>query len=267
MERSRLKNIIILILVLVNCFLLASLGLRRSAADSARRRTVGELTALFAEDGVTLDGSAVSNETPQPGGILARSASTDAAVAAFLLGDGAQMTDEGGGVQTYVSPTGRATFRSGGSFDATGTLGTGSSPEGFCRKFCKAFRYEELTVSFSAGSGSAEAVQYFSGSPVVNASITFQAENGRLVSVSGIHLPDTLTGDGGGTMTAATALTRFLAARQEMGYVVSAVTDVKLCYQLQSTAAAAMVLAPAWRVETDTGNYYVNCSSGAVTRG
>ena len=67
-------------------------------------------------------------------------------------------------------------------------------------------------------------------------------------------------------MSAVTALTKFLNARRDSGAVVSAVTEVYLCYELQSTAAAPMSLVPAWCVVTDTGNYYVNCLTEAVTR-
>ena len=46
MERYRLKNIIILILVLVNAFLLASLSIRKSAEQDAFRRTAEQLVTL-----------------------------------------------------------------------------------------------------------------------------------------------------------------------------------------------------------------------------
>ena len=51
------------------------------------------------------------------------------------------------------------------------------------------------------------------------------------------------------------------------GAVVTSVTDMYLCYELQSTSTAPMVLAPAWCVVTDTAKYYVNCFTGAVSQG
>ena len=48
MESSRLKNIIILILVLMDLFLLGSLASRRTAELSARRRGEEQLVELFA---------------------------------------------------------------------------------------------------------------------------------------------------------------------------------------------------------------------------
>ena len=55
MERYRLKNIIILILVLLNAFLLVSLGIRGTKEHTARRAQQQELVALFAADGMTLE--------------------------------------------------------------------------------------------------------------------------------------------------------------------------------------------------------------------
>ena len=49
--------------------------------------------------------------------------------------------------------------------------------------------------------------------------------------------------------------------------MVTAVTDLYLCYELQSTTATPMALVPAWCVSTDTADYYVNCYTGAVSSG
>ena len=47
--------------------------------------------------------------------------------------------------------------------------------------------------------------------------------------------------------------------------MVTAVTDLYLCYELQSTTATPMALVPAWCIVTDTSNYYVNCYTGSVS--
>ena len=54
--------------------------------------------------------------------------------------------------------------------------------------------------------------------------------------------------------------------RHESSSVVSTITDISLCYELQSTAAAPMALVPSWHIVTDTASFYVNCVSGAVRR-
>ena len=54
MDRYLLKNIIIIILVLVNGFLLGSLAMRQTSALAARRNAEAHITALFEADGITL---------------------------------------------------------------------------------------------------------------------------------------------------------------------------------------------------------------------
>lgn len=264
MERSRLKNIIILILVLVNAALLFSLGFRRTESLNSRSRTTEELTELFAREGISLRAK-LPADTPPAGKTLERSIDRDRALAAAALGDELTVSDEGGGIYTCFGSSGQAYFHANGSFSISGTLAA-DNPEAFCRKFCKAGGYQDFTYSVSGGSGSGSAVQYFEGYPVVDAAVGFRVENGVLVSISGTHLPSTFLSSGDrSSMTSATALTRFLVSRRESGTVVSEVSDVYLCYELQSTTAAPMTLSPAWCIVTDTFNYYVNCLTGGVT--
>ena len=63
MERYRLKNIIILILALLNAFLLVALGIRGTEEHTARRTQQQELVALFAADGMTLDPALIPADT------------------------------------------------------------------------------------------------------------------------------------------------------------------------------------------------------------
>ena len=84
-------------------------------------------------------------------------------------------------------------------------------------------------------------------------------------------LPDWLPAAGGMLLgvvflSALDALNAFLGTVQS-GAVVTAVTDLYLCYELQSTTAPPMALVPAWCVSTDTADYYVNCYTGAVSSG
>ena len=55
MDRFLLKNIIIIILVLVNLFLAASLLMRQNSVVHSRRQVETQLTELFAADGMTLE--------------------------------------------------------------------------------------------------------------------------------------------------------------------------------------------------------------------
>ena len=98
--------------------------------------------------------------------------------------------------------------------------------------------------------------------------MTFTVERGVLTAVSGTLLPKTGTSvsEEAEPLSAAGALLAFQRMRRESAAVVSTVTDIQPCYELQ-TSGTTMSLAPAWRVVTDTEDYYVNAYTGAVTAG
>lgn len=267
MESFRLKNIIILILALMNLFLLGSLYGRANARQEVQDRTRQQLVELFSADSarIALDGDAISFQTPPAGGTLSRDVAQDQQAATLLLGEGLLRSDQGGGIYSYENKAGAAVFRSGGNFDATVHLSSPEDAEALFRAFCKEFQYQETAGSKPGKPFSASAVHTHSGYDVINAAVTFQVSDNTL-HVSGTYLPNTLApSDRSDALSGPSALTAFLNTRREIGAVVSAVIGMYPCYEVQSTAAAPMVLTPAWCIETDAGRYYVNCYTGAVS--
>lgn len=267
MDRCRLKNIIILILVLLNGFLLFSLAQRRTSERDAFRRTSEQLAALFQEDGMTLDPGAISRDTPPDGVTLARDTALEGQAAAFLLGDTLSSSDQGGGIFHYTGSAGEALFRSSGGFEAAGTLAE-DNLEDFCRDFCRDFSYEIPAIRLDGeGSGVFTATGIYGGLLVFNCTVTFTVRQNVLTAVSGTLLPKTSSAaPGDQPLSAAGALVAFQQMRRESAAVASTVTDARLCYELQ-TAGASMSLVPAWQIVTDTEDYYVNCFTGTVTAG
>lgn len=265
MERYRLKNIIILILALLNLCLLGILALRVSAELSSRRQAREQLVSLFAAAEMTLDADLISDETPPPSLTLTRDEAEEQAMAAYLLGGTPARTDQGGGLFSYTGEYGAAQFRSNGGFDAVCDRPL-KDPETFFREFCKTYGYEDAAVSLEDGTGTVSAVQYYQDYPVVGCTVTFSLEDGVLKRAIGTHLPDSAAAAASdeAPLSALSALTALYNTIRE-GAVGTAVADVYLCYELQSTTTALMTLAPAWCVVTDTASYYVNCISGAVT--
>ena len=101
-----------------------------------------------------------------------------------------------------------------------------------------------------------------------DSAVTFTIDQGRVLSASGALLPETGTETSSGQkpLSAFAALTAFQQMRHASSSVVSSITEVSLCYELQSTTAAPMALVPSWRIVTDTATFYVNCISGTVRR-
>ena len=118
------------------------------------------------------------------------------------------------------------------------------------------------------GSGTVTALRLWGDVPVFNGAVAFTLDHGTVTAVSGSLLPDTgtATAEEQPLLSAFAALTAFQQMRHESSSVVSAITEISLCYELQSTAAAPMALVPSWRITTDTASFYVNCVSGTVRR-
>lgn len=265
MDRYRLKNVIIMILLLVNAFLAGSVAMRGRSERTSFQRTAEELAALFAADGMALEDGAISRTTPPASLSLSRDTAQEERAAAQLLGESATAVDQGGGLYRYASGSGEALFRSSGGFEASGVLAEPEEAASYCRAFCRAFSFAEPELGTE---GAFQTVRLYEGLPVFNCTVTFTLTSGRVVAVSGTLLP------AGGTpvesqqppLSAAGALTAFQQMRRESAAVASSVTGTQLCYELVSSGAS-MTLTPAWRVVTDTTDYYVNCITGAVTAG
>lgn len=268
MARSRLKNVIILILVLLNLFLLAALFMRKSAENQSRQLARDQLVALFAADNIQIDPALISYQTPPSGKYLVRDTAREQEAAAFFLGESLTYADQGGDIYTYTGSNGAGMFRATGSFDIVGTLGApNQDAQELCRQFCKTFSYGTPEFRLDEqGNGTASAPAKFDDLTVFNCEITFTFHDGALTMVSGTLLPASYTESvsKADLLSSSAALTTFQQFRRENGSVVSSVSDLYLSYELQSSPTAAMMLVPSWCIDTDTVQYYVNCITGSV---
>ncbi len=217
---------------------------------------------------MTLDPSLIPEDTVLAACILTRDETLEKDAAAFWLGTVSDRTAQGGGIYTCAGSRGAAIFRDTGSFDIAGTLSQGDA-QSLCREFCKKFSYAEPVFTLDeTGSGTGTALRQWKGGTVVNVSVTFTVSDGTVTAVSGSLLPGTGidSSEGQPLLSAFAALTAFQQMRHESSFVVSAITGISLCYELQSTAAAPMTLMPSWQIATDTASFYVNCASGTVRR-
>lgn len=273
METYRLKNIAILILLLLNGFLLALLGYQYLQSHRAAEQTLRQLRGLMEGNELSLLCSdAQLLEPPLSPLALQRSGETEEAIAAYLLGGQPEAARQGGGsIVSYSTGSGSIQFRAGGGFGGSGLSTPVSDIDDFSRQFCQAFGYGDMVSQLSGQGGSVTATQYVAGVPVVGCEVTLSFENGALTGVTGSHAGmEDAAGDGaapaeGDQLSCVTALVRFLDYRNASSIVCREVRSVQCVYVLQS-ASSALRLLPVWQVETDTYVYFVDCSSGEVSR-
>jgi len=268
LDRYLLKNIIIIILVLVNGFLLGSLAMRQNSERSARRQAEQHLTELFQADGIKLEEGAISHQTPPSPSSLTQDKDQQKQAAVFFLGENL-LQDHQSSTYSYTGNGGIARFRSDGSFEIEGKL-SDSNAEELCESFCKAFSMDPpVFLLDETGTGSGTAVCHYEKLPAYNCTVTFTLNRGILNRVSGTLLPasGTSISTGREPLSAIAALTAFQKTCRESGAVVSAVSHMYLCYELDASSTASLTLTPAWCIVTDTSKYYVNSTSGIVTSG
>ena len=265
MKTSRIKNIIIVILALVNAFLLVLLLGRHNQQRIAYERSVEQLSLLLTGNGIAFDTALLPGDASFPSAGLSRDADTEAAFARALLGDGVTTRSTGGSF-VYEGDAGSLQFRTNGTVDGKVNRPV-NDPADFLSAVLSDLGYRaDVSSALSAtGSGTAAAVYEADGAVIFNAPLFFAFEKNVLTSVSGSFLSSlTLAAPAGGA-DAITALVRFLDYRNSNGLVCTQITSLDRGYLLQSSTASAK-LVPAWHIATDVSEYYVNSATGEITR-
>jgi hypothetical protein len=161
---------------------------------------------------------------------------------------------------------------SSGGFSAApdGTY-TASDPVSGTKKLLRSMGFDAASVSdpvrLSAGVYEVTATQKILGVPVFSEGLRFSYTNGALTDVSGVFfLSGTVARvSEDACISCADALTALLAARDTLGWVGSKIQAVRQGYQYAETASASARLIPVWRIDTDTGSFFVNGITREIT--
>ena len=260
MNTARLKNIVILILLLANAFLLVLLFSRRAEENAAHERSVAQLTALLSADGIAFD-SALLDGLPdtvlsvQP----SRDLAAEQALAEGIIGSVTSI-DSGGGIYRYYSSdglnSGSCLIRSGGALEAAVSRAV-DDPAEFCADLCVPLGYRTFDVLSDGARTVVTASRFVGELEVCNASLIFTFSGSTLTTVTGTFLPPIDTSESGETA---------LDYRNASGAVCTGITWLSAGYLVQSTTSAPLQLVPVLRVDTDVYSYYVNIVSGEVSR-
>lgn len=105
MEWPKLKNIIILILLLVNVFLLIMVGAQERDSAQHREQTITDAVSVLERNGIRLDRTRVPEELDLTPMTVERDQESEAALAAALLGE-CTASDLGSGRYAYQGKQG-----------------------------------------------------------------------------------------------------------------------------------------------------------------
>lgn len=271
MRWSKIKNIIILLLVIVNVFLLGLVGIRAWRTEQGARETRERMVEILAKNGIEF----LPEEVPGELELASWQVNTEGlgqSQAAALMGAIGETETTATGA-TYMGQRGTVTFSADGGVEASFLPGGWSVDrerlDAAVTEMLGALEVTSAQVTDRREEDDAVTVtvtQLWEGAPVFGQKLTFFWQGGEFIYLSG-HC---LRGSGeltaaGGSITAPTALTRFLTALNDGGYVCSQITDLYAGYL--SSGSGTVSLTPAWFIETDVWprQFVVDGLTGAVT--
>lgn len=272
MEWSRLKNIIILILLMVNLILGGLVLFYWQREEAGQRAALENAVAILEAQGVSL--SDMPEELSLTELQVQRDQGREDVLAAALLGT-VTREDRGAGVYRYTGGKGWIQFHSNGEFSAAFSDEAypleGDSPEEHALEVMKLldFRGRVLDTSQSGGQTRVTVCQLWEGVPVLSCQAVLVYEEDRLAGiVSGRRLNGTpyASADAQKCADAASALIWFVNGVKELGDVCNTVTSMEEGYWLSSSISGPTQMTPIWYITTDTGSYQLDGLTGELTR-
>ena len=119
METYRLKNIILVILLLLNVFLLLLVASRGYAQHRSAQNLIDQTVLFLQNSNVSIDPELLQGQDTAFTYSYERNMEEEQAFTAALLGTLVKQQDAGGGTQQYTFTGGSAVFRSNGAFQLT----------------------------------------------------------------------------------------------------------------------------------------------------
>ena len=270
MEWSKLKTIILLMLAGVNLFLLLLVGLRAGRGAVYEEEARQAAAQVLEQGGISFGLEQVPDDIDLPVLSLTRDRDSEAEAARALLGDVTQ--EDAGARRRYTSELGAAEFSINGAF-LVEFLGEAQSLQPG-QRVEEASRDCLALMGFQAMEGRTETlgaltvfscVQRWEGTPVFSCPATLTWQGDRLIRMEGVRLAgEASAGAGQSLLSTPTVLLRFLSGVNQGGYVCSSIEGMEAGY-LASGSGRTVQLTPAWRMTTDTGYFYVDAATGAVT--
>lgn len=267
LEWSKIKNIILLMLLGVNAFLLVLVSVREWRSAQYAERARDEVISILAENSIRLDGSILPEDTTLPTLAVSRDAEAETRQAQALLGE----LDPNAEGSVYRGQRGSARFYLDGELTAEflpGAYPGGEDPAAAVQAILSAL---EMQGQVGSVTDSALTVQQsWNGVPIFNCRMVVALRDGDLwaIAADSRRLNGTPQPEAGPeTMTVATALMRFLDHIKTSGDICSAITGVTAGYLFESQNDPGHLI-PAWRISAEAGaevhTYYINAQTGEV---
>lgn len=271
MEWSKIKTIILLMLVGVNVCLLLLVGLRIGRGALYEDETRQAVVQVLERGGIAFELEQVPRDIDLPTLTVSRDRDSEAGISRLLLGD-VNQTGESEVRPTYSGAGGTAEFSLNGSFTIVFDQDRWRCQQGQSPSAASQLCLEQMgfqgTLEQSAVQGDTTVLTYFQlweDTPVFSCQVTLTWQGQTLTAMEGSRLAGEVENSvTQSLLSTPTILMRFLASVSEGGSVCSRIEAMTPGY-LTAGSGRSVQLTPVWRILTDTGAYYVDAVSGTVT--
>ena len=273
MDKSKTKNFIIVVLIIVNVFLLAGVALDRAEALSVRREAEKNMLTILDEAGIAIADGILSNRAQMDARHLVRDMDKELSMMKSALGNDVEGSHQGGNIWFYNGPKGQAQLSGTGELEIlpwAGTISTsGNDLAGIAVDYLKKLGIDSnpdtAEISSSEGIDTVTLTCNWEGVPVFNSKISFTFSNGSVILIIGFRPLDTNVSDSGNpALDVNTILMRFLDMIYTDGIVCSEIISLKQGYVFNVSVSGDGDLTPYWHIVTDSGEYSVNGLTGIV---
>ena len=261
MSWSKLKTIIILILLILNLFLFSLVAFLQVQSARYEASALSQALEVLTQSGISIDASALPESMDLPTLSVARDTVREQEVAEQL---GGSRSDQ------LVSFLNYGRFYA--TLDPARPVPEGSSRTQQTQELLQSLGIEVWQVTEEAD-GSVSAVQSLNGVPVFTPDTVLTAaydESGQMVSLSGRLLLGATTEvpENREPVSMPTVLLSFLSAMSDWADVYQSIESIQAAYLVSfvPTLTDPIRLTPVWHIVTDTGAYCLDAYTAEVTR-
>lgn len=271
MSTSKSKNIIIIALLLLNIFLLAILIVDKVEAKKGMDAEIAALESVMKQRGISLgEDIDFSISAPLPCTVLRDEKNDDKLIDNLI--NYSYREDMGGNVIFYSSGIGQAMLRGTGEIslifnDELPDMSSDHAEE--ADKYMKnngLELYSELAKVTTSSDGATAVIPCeFDGYCIYNTKLSFTVSGDKLMMIDGTRPFDGDTEFHDETVIdSVSAMMCFMDIVRSDGYICSRVLGIEAGYFMNVAVSGESTLRPVWKVETDTGDIYINAVSGKM---
>lgn len=269
MDSVKVKNFIILVLVIVDLALLVLVVRDAARGSEQRKEAVEGAREVLLSHGISVSEDADLGEREGSSYSVSRSDEAERLAAEAIFGE-VEVIDRGGGIVMYSAVSGEVTFRGAGGLEMQYygiSAPETDEPEKLALEMSRtlgAEAYSEDISSVTEGETTTVSVGCsWMGSRIVNCELNYTFKGGKLLYVSGSRpLGESSSERLEEIIDVPTVLMRFIELTQQQGHVCSMLEELELCYLYSGTASGGGSLSPVWQLRTDTGYFYINAITG-----